>query len=150
MEFYEGMRFYESTSYPKLFRQVYWGQFRYRDRACVEELRMIVENRDRFYEDYHIKSVLDKRPQWVLNETFVSKTGLVSKYTIMDDIRDHVEYYRDLLGNIVSVFSMDDGNIDKTPIIEKGYHVYLPLYQAHQTTYIKVLPRKKNGEIQTV
>ena len=140
------MFWYECTSHQTLYSKVYWGNFIIRDN--LEAVQIIGRNRDRFWEEYRIKSVLSHRPDWVLNESRIIIPSINEK--INEYRRDHVEYYRDILGNIVTLFSNNDSNPNKTLLNANGYNEYIQLYSDGATTFIKILPKKMNGVILTL
>ena len=147
----QGKKYYSDyTSYPKIFTECYWGNHSTTvERTSENELRalnIIAENRNIFYNEYKIKKYYNRRSERLLDESAIYiENEFDNKYK--HDMRDHIEYYKDIYGNIVSLFSCHVSIIPDDKIREIGYTLYIPLYSSGQNTYIKVLPSKKNGII---
>lgn len=81
--------FFELTKYPKLFKNTYWGCFNTNGRTeeDIREIKKIVENRNRFVEEYQITKKEKREPKYVrekLNE-------ISNKF---DGGLDHLEIYK--------------------------------------------------------
>ena len=84
------------TAYPKLFRKTYWGQ------GSAEATRSlhhasIIENRNRFAEDYFLKKIMTYKP-----------TRKISRFVDMskENLRfDHHEIYKTEGGQIIAISS---------------------------------------------
>lgn len=70
------------TNYPKLFENTYWGQ--YRSEPPEDN---IVENRNRFVEQFSIKSKVNKIPKRIKNNYWHENKGYKKNM-------DHVEVYK--------------------------------------------------------
>ncbi len=120
------MFYYESTKYPELFKDTYWGMFNMlRDPAEKE----VIENRNKFVEEYKITKKLR-----------TSRRILFSK--LHDTVRlDHLELYKTEDNKILIVQSPYEGQLrNLTKIEEKileSFKEIYPLYHLTAKTYIK-------------
>lgn len=120
------MYYYQSTKYPKLFEDTYWGRFNMlKDPADSK----VIENRNKFIEEYKIIKNLRR-----------SRRILFCK--LYDTVRiDHLELYKTEDNKILIVQSPYEGqlrNLTKTEekILESFKEIY-PIYHLTARTYIK-------------
>ncbi|MEI7675011.1 MAG: hypothetical protein WCI60_04735 [bacterium] len=114
--------FYDCTKYPKIYDATYWGHFKAMGTHYLEP--EIVENRNNFINDYHIKKVIKKLQKF-------------EKHIIGQC--DHLEYYittekKQIL--ICSPYSNFD-SFSKQPFLEKGWIEIPPMYSRSATTFMK-------------
>ena len=117
------------TAYPKLFRKTYWGQ------GSAEATRSlhhpsIIENRNRFAEDYFLKKVMTYTP-----------TRKISRFVDMsrENLRfDHHEIYKTEGGQIIAISSPygELSEDEEAKYIEAGWVQIDKLYCTSATTWL--------------
>lgn len=115
---------YMKTQYPELYKQVYWGNFKYDDR-----FDKIFPRRDQFVTDYSI-DIEKKVPR--------------SVQTVMWDLNgrsprifDHMEGYVTLHGSFVVFFSTYDIREKERERVESyGFKQIDNLYVSHAKTFL--------------
>jgi hypothetical protein len=145
-----------------------------RNSSFTPEEVVIFHNRDIIAERYKLKNIMTKIPQkynrdiiiydkeaWEHHKEYMkNRCGCESRYVekMKEDFnklverkignyteyRDHTEYYKDVDGNILSIFSKwlsyEDDKIKH--ILESGYTLIEPIYALDQKTFIKVIQTK--------
>lgn len=114
----------ELTNYSKIFKSVYWGNFKAED--CNEDLQQIINNRNKFVDDMNIKKVL--KSSHILEQIYRNIFGYCM---------DHTEYYVTYGGDIVTICSPYTNNHDDI-FLKNGWVKISKLYHKNAETYIKI------------
>jgi hypothetical protein len=136
-------RAFTYTKYPKVYEDSYWGSHRFINREgqqLSEKDLVLIENRNRFKEEYNLKSYYDLGSK-VFYYNHLKKDCEVYEKEGSYDRRDHIEYYKDTNKNVIIIFSMWVGENQEliNKILEKGYVMIEPLYATDQKTFMKKL-----------
>ena len=116
------MRYYETTNYPNIYKNSYWGNF---DVEADRPEKEVIQNRNAFIENHQI---------------VVHKRLTMTQYDKYRTEADHQETYEDKLGRIVQVYS--EHNSKKYPI----YKPMKPIYALDQVSgYRKIETRKSKN-----
>ena len=109
------------TKYPKIYRNVYWGNFPATDDLAGHP--DTINNRNKFVEEFGIIGPLR------------AKADIFDGYCVRLETSevDHPEYYRTKTGGVVVVCS----NYNLEPPKELGLKPYLQIYGPTARTYIK-------------
>jgi hypothetical protein len=78
-----------------------------------------------------------KIPKYILKQTIIYNHN-----NIINDYRDHIEYYKTQDGNILSVFSIyvsPEDNMINELYKNNGYKLFVPIYDKNQNTYFKLI-----------
>lgn len=123
------IKYSEYTKYPKIFKYVYWGNFRLRqdDDDFLDENK-IFANRNKFVQEYGIIKYHPK-PRIKIKEQILTELRPWSR---------HIEYYKCGDNRTLVIFSKYIDKSDEHNLyISKGYELIYPLYALDQKTYIK-------------
>lgn len=127
--------YYQLTEYPKIYKNVYWGNFKDTINKINDE-KNIIENRNNFIREFNI----------------VRTKNLIKKYNNFgweesdnDRMFDHSESYIDKDKNYILVVSpyyvVNKAEIHKPEVLEfltqRGFIMYDRLYANSATTFIK-------------
>lgn len=126
------IHYHTQTFHSTLFRDTYWGSFRGK---CNESIR---ENRNRFVQMFGLKKI-SKPPQWVHKHCEISEKNR-SQHSVLD----HIEHYITETGRFI-VSSPYHHGVNEEWYMVNGWHKTIPIYNPNADTYVKVLPRTKNG-----
>ena len=129
---------FEMTKYPKIYKKTYWGNFK-----SDENERDIIDNRNKFIEDYGILSICESKTI----DRFIHK-GKNSGYRMFFD---HCEGYKTNDKKYVLIMSPYHGSIKHFISIvdlskfkeEFGFREINKLYHENATTMIKVIDNLK-------
>jgi hypothetical protein len=129
---------YKLSKYPKIFIGTYWNRHSF-DNFELNEVKQLIKNRDLLVETFNIKSRIcsTKIPKYILKQTIIYNYN-----NIINDNRDHIEYYKTIDGNILSLFSLyvaSDDNITNELYYNNGYQLFHPVYAINQNTYFKLI-----------
>ena len=126
---------YSVTNYPKIYKGIYWGNFKIeRNNNITQE---ILENRNKLIEEYDIKCNC-KIPQYINDEIRKMETE------IGFGILDHIEFYKTNDRKYLLITSpYNDKNMSKYE--EIGWNEIYKIYSIDASSYIKIFPmREKN------
>jgi hypothetical protein len=131
---------YKLSKYPKIFIGTYWNRHSF-DNFELNEVKQLIKNRDLLVETFNIKSRIcsTKIPKYILKQTIIYNYD-----NIINDNRDHIEYYKTKDGNILSLFSLyvaSEDNITKELYYNNGYQLFHPIYDKNQNTYFKLIKK---------
>ena len=112
----------EKTNYRKLYDGTYWSNFKSSD-----DKTEIYNNRNRFVEEYNIKSNIVFPPRYI------------SKETDNNTMYDHVEHYKTRDRTYVIISSPYAPNVDEFYELNGWKRIY-KLYANNAATYIKIIP----------
>jgi hypothetical protein len=141
-------QFYEYTTYPKIYKNTYWGRCRCDDNDLNSDLE-IIENRNKFIDEYNIKKTaeMSSKIRLDLNKSFyrepTTKNEIIDfKRTIhhWNDI-DHLEIYKARDNKFVIVSSPYQSSLDEKVINhynERGWSLIYNLYHKHALSFCKV------------
>lgn len=134
------LRYCELTKYPKIFDGSYWGNFRHNPNNLTDGQRTIIENRNKFVQDYDIKKRLDKPPQYVYIHFDRNHPNLREKHIVLD----HVECYLNKGGDYVIISSPYDKTQDEK-YESLGWIKVEPLYSIDNKaiTYLKIVKSRR-------
>ena len=141
------------TQYPKIFARTYWAGHAF-DFSEIKEIELLAKNRDLLVQRFNIKSSIcsSNIPKYILRAIMVVDEDRKNDKNILDNYgnflkyRDHTEYFKTKDGNILSVFSLYVSPTDeckKQLYVNNGYHLFEPIYDKHQSTYIKLIEKNK-------
>ena len=145
------IQFYELTDYPRLYQNVYWGNFSVKH-GDQDDIRICVMNRNKFIKDYNIKSRccnMTMELRYYLNCTFFRRPTdkydhedfKHSTYYLNDRNLDHLEVYKTFDKKYVIVSSpYRDINDERTIQYyqERGWNKIYSLYDRSIPTFCKV------------
>ena len=128
----ENKYYSQLTKYPQIYTSVYWGNFVYdiSNHNMIND--NIIENRNKFIEDYNIKNRPKNDIPYKIREKYITSIEKNKGY-----IFDHIEYYRtyDKKYIIVSSPYLDNDEI----YINLGWVKIYKLYSTDSSTYIKFI-----------
>jgi hypothetical protein len=145
---------YELTAYPVIYGGSYWGN-------GIRNEPNIIENRDRFINDYDIKRRTTKLPNYIYKQLWniiVDKNPRLklskveeSMYHYYDSIIlnkcriydfDHQETYVTNSGDYIIIYSPYDGDNDDK-FEEIGFEKIYRLYNNDASTYMKIFQKRR-------
>jgi len=148
-------KFYNLTAYPNIFRQTYWGGF---TRSPEPD---IIENRNRFINDYDIKNRV-KLPNYIYKElwnTIVEKKpelkisrreeiqyhyySIIIRNKCNSRIFDHEETYITKSGNYIIIYSPYEASGSGIKLEEIGFEKIYNLYSNSAVTYMMIIPKRR-------
>jgi len=129
----ENKYYSQLTKYPRIYNDVYWGNFVYEPSSVHNMINgNIIENRNKFVEDYNIKSRPKNGIPYKIKEKYIT--------TIQEKegkIFDHIEYYYTHDKKYILVSSPYN---DKDEIYSNlGWEKINKLYCTCASTYIKFI-----------
>lgn len=140
--------YYRLTKYPKIYENIYWGRFK-NDKHKIDT--NIIENRNKFIEEYNIKSG-KKFPQYVWK--YIYQVGLNLEYfhtkkldyyssNIFHDhtVFDHKETYITKTGDFILICSPYKGSKEFEIFDKFGFKEIYPLYLNSATTYLLIIKK---------
>jgi hypothetical protein len=122
------MRNYQSTDYPEIYKNVYWGAF---DFDPIEE--DITANRNKFIKDFNIKNSFKKESNSIIEYKWKLFT-----YSILNKnykFFDHLETYKTNRGYILITSPYHDHNNNIELILDCGFKKMYNLYSPRATTF---------------
>jgi len=129
---------YEKTRYPDLFKNTYWGRYKFgTEHSTISE--EMIENRNKFVEENNVKENCDDSlPEYVREIVNKEKAKL---YT------DHLEYYKTSNSYLIMSNPYIVHEKDRTKYLKNGWREIYKLYADQALTFIKVVPirEKTNG-----
>ena len=145
------LSYYQSTKYPLIFRNSYWGQF-----SGSLPTNTIIENRNNFVEKHNISGYKETHTmtQKMTKKTFIFhdetyKKAQPHKWLHRECFKwdagmskDHKEYYTIQGTNgksFIAIFSQHNYPYLHDVILEHGWIEIPPLYAENQITYIKII-----------
>jgi hypothetical protein len=128
------------SKYPKIFIGTYWNRHSF-DKFELNEVQYLIKNRDLLVETFKIKSNIcsTKIPKYILKQTIIYNHN-----NILNDYRDHIEYYKTKDIDILSVFSIyvsPEDNIINELYKNNGYRIFEPIYDKNINTYFKLIKK---------
>ena len=132
----QGLKLYERTRYPKIFKGSYWGGH-IQDHPGDDE---VIENRNQFIPEYGITRRISDVPQYI-------RKILGTYGGIKNSLLDHIEVYYNFNAKqyiiIVSPYIWPERNEDWEKAIEyfssNNFKLYKPLYAKSASTFIRVI-----------
>lgn len=134
---YINKRSADFTNYPKLFSGSYWGSYNKLTEWDIPKETIIGENRNKIVETFEL--IKSYSPADSRRKNINKKAELVFNG---NDVRDHIEYYKNKNKKLVTLFSVQAHTICEERhafILKNGYKLVDPLYDLHQKSYVKVL-----------
>jgi hypothetical protein len=114
------------TEYPKIFKNVYWGNF---DNETDKLEQNIIENRNNFVKEFEIVRVKN------IPQKYHKYYNFEKRYNENKDFFDHVEEYKTKNNDYLVICSP---YYNQDELAKKlGYRKYKPLYSLGAFTYIK-------------
>jgi hypothetical protein len=114
------------TEYPKIFKNVYWGNF---DNKTDKLEQNIIENRNNFVKEFEIVRVKN------IPQKYHKYYNFEKRYNENKDFFDHVEEYKTKNNDYLVICSP---YYNQDELAKKlGYRKYKPLYSLGAFTYIK-------------
>lgn len=123
-------RFSELTKYPKIYENVYWGNF------TGELNREILKNRNLFINNFNIKSQVKKTRKLPQYLTKIADRN-VQEYV------DHAEYYITNDNNYYIILISPYNHVDKNLVLQDGWIETDPMYSKNAYTFYKRIEIRK-------
>ena len=133
MSMLEEKKYSDYTDYPRIFEDVYWGNFKlYLNDTSThrrEELEDICVNRNKLVEEHKIKKNISN-PSTKLRGKVLSE---------LSPWKRHIEYYKCEDKKVIVIFSkyVENDN-EHSKYISIGYKAIPPIYSFNQKSYMKV------------
>jgi hypothetical protein len=130
---------YEKTKYPNIYKNTYWGRFKYDDTVIRIQTGddEIIKNRNDFIKNFKIKKF--QRDSIIENMLHPLKNGNSHRKFL-----DHVEAYKDDDKNyvvITSPYTLALGDVDVEQMKKWGWVQIGPLYHNDATSFVIVLSK---------
>lgn len=124
---------YDTTDYPNIYKQTYWGNFEYKP-GHFSATSEIINNRNKFVKDYDIQKCVLIKPEFIYE--MVNR----SKYNYLD----HVECYKANNGDYVLISSPYTKNYDQDHL-DDGWTKIYQMYSSckHDSSYVKIVNYRK-------
>jgi hypothetical protein len=124
--------YYEMTSYHRIFKNTYWGNFKVRD---DEDLSEIFKNRNEFVEKY---GIISGQAEWSKKNANVATALKNSKFK---ECFDHCEFYRTNYDLVVItspyVYVGERENLVTAKLCKLGFIVLPPIYHPNAKTFLR-------------
>ena len=131
-DMYDTNKYADLTRYPKIFKNCYWGNFTFTKNTNTTLTPTIIENRNRFVEEFSVRREKD------LPQRIIKQIGF-KDYLARQDGLDHIEYYYTTTKQHIIVTSPYAIKL-KDEILEKyQLTLYKKLYAADAVTYIRII-----------
>ena len=120
---------YSLTDYPRIFKGLYWGNWK------KNHDMNIIQNRNKFVEEFGIKKSKDDLPQYALGDIRDRQSS----------VYDHTEYYESEHDWIIVLnpYAMCFREGEYEMALEQGYEPYAQLYSATAVTLVKTIPKRR-------
>lgn len=135
---------YTLTDYPNIYRRQHWGDCPVPYQLTPDKTD-VIENRNKFVEDYGIIKNRDCIPQYALR---LANLDWMTHFRVKKDrrsnIHDHMEFYESD-NHFIVVLSPYAGALregDYEMALEQGYEPYLMMYNDNAVTLIKSVPKR--------
>ena len=138
----------QRTRYPGLYRDTYWGRWTGLEKSTGDT--EIIENRNKFATDYHLKSRLPKRTtvKYQKKEEVFKDLNEIKHCPRYDVMKRHIEYYKTTDNKIIVVFSPYDISESMTKLaLECGYSLIYPIFSTMATTFVKEITKSTDSNI---
>ena len=122
------MQFSDLTKYSKIYKNTYWGLFSSENRSEseLEELKTVIENRNKFINDFGIKNICKKPVKLAIYIRHLANTNMI----------DHLEVYRTKDKKYLLLNSPYHPDENRVPDMEKIYKMYNNAY-----SYVKIISK---------
>jgi len=128
----ENKQYSEYTKYPRIFKNVYWGNFTLSTTndtiSYKEEFIELCNNRNYFVEEYNITKIHNKPSRKIRDK-------------ILEELypwHRHIEYYKSNDNKTIVIFSkFVENENEHESYLNKGYNIIPSVYAPNENTYVK-------------